>query len=191
MLKFIYNYLRSMRLYYGFVTATTVLAGLYQWHRFGSGTDSALHPAGWTRRDAALLAMGFFAWGFNQIFSDWCDRKEDAINAPPDGDGRAQAASGVCGFRRGACRNRGRGLLDVAVDARVPCARRGAEHRIFAFEARSGAELPCLRLRRFVLRAFRDCRCGEAQSDTGRVRICRGVDRARPFSHVPTATTRT
>ena len=82
MLKFIYNYLRSMRLYYGFVTATTVLAGLYQWHRFGSGTDSALHPAGWTRRDAALLAMGFFAWGFNQIFSDWCDRKEDAINAP-------------------------------------------------------------------------------------------------------------
>ena len=26
--------------------------------------------------------MGFFAWGFNQIFSDWCDRKEDAINAP-------------------------------------------------------------------------------------------------------------
>lgn len=28
MLKFIYNYLRSMRLYYGFVTATTVLVGL-------------------------------------------------------------------------------------------------------------------------------------------------------------------
>ena len=82
MLKFLYYYLRSMRLYYGFVTATTVLAGLYQWHRFGSGTDSALHSAGWTLRDAALLAMGFFAWGFNQIFSDWCDRKEDAINAP-------------------------------------------------------------------------------------------------------------
>ena len=82
MLKFIYNYLRSMRLYYGFVTATTVLAGLYRWHRFGGGTDSALHSTGWTLRDAALLAMGFFAWGFNQIFSDWCDRKEDAINAP-------------------------------------------------------------------------------------------------------------
>ena len=82
MLKFIYNYLRSMRLYYGFVTATTVLDGLYRWHRFGAGTDSALHSTGWTLRDAALLAMGFFAWGFNQIFSDWCDRKEDAINAP-------------------------------------------------------------------------------------------------------------
>ena len=82
MLKFLYYYLRSMRLYYGFVTATTVLAGLYYWHWFGFRADSAWRPVGWTLRDAALLAMGFFAWGFNQIFSDWCDRKEDAINAP-------------------------------------------------------------------------------------------------------------
>ena len=82
MLKFLYYYLRSMRLYYGFVTATTVLAGLYYWHWFGFRADATWQPAGWTLRDAALLAMGFFAWGFNQIFSDWCDRKEDAINAP-------------------------------------------------------------------------------------------------------------
>ena len=84
MLKFIYNYLRSMRLYYGFVTATTVLVGLCLAH----GTYNelklswTLNDLPWTLRDAALLAMGFFAWGFNQIFSDWCDRKEDAINAP-------------------------------------------------------------------------------------------------------------
>ena len=71
-----------MRLYYGFVTATTVQAGLYYWHWFGFRADAMGRPAGWTLRDAALLAMGFFAWGFNQIFSDWCDRKEDAINAP-------------------------------------------------------------------------------------------------------------
>ena len=82
MLKFLYYYLRSMRLYYGFVTATTVLAGLYYWHWFGFRADATWRPTGWTLRDAALLAMGFFAWGFNQIFSDWCDRKEDAINAP-------------------------------------------------------------------------------------------------------------
>ena len=82
MLKFLYYYLRSMRLYYGFVTATTVLAGLYYWHRFGFRADSTWRPVGWTLRDTALIAMGFFAWGFNQIFSDWCDRKEDAINAP-------------------------------------------------------------------------------------------------------------
>ena len=65
-----------MRLYYGFVTATTVLVGLCL-VRFGTGGAGA-----WTLRDAALLAMGFLSWGFNQIFSDWCDRKEDAINAP-------------------------------------------------------------------------------------------------------------
>lgn len=82
MLKFLYYYLRSMRLYYGFVTATTVLAGLYYWHWFGFRADSAWRPVGWTLRATALIAMGFFAWGFNQIFSDWCDRKEDAINAP-------------------------------------------------------------------------------------------------------------
>ena len=82
MLKFLYYYLRSMRLYYGFVTATTVLVGLYYWHRFGFRADSTWRPVGWTLRDTVLIAMGFFAWGFNQIFSDWCDRKEDAINAP-------------------------------------------------------------------------------------------------------------
>ena len=82
MLKFLYYYLRSMRLYYGFVTATTVLVGLYYWHWFGFRADSAWRPVGWTLRATALIAMGFFAWGFNQIFSDWCDRNEDAINAP-------------------------------------------------------------------------------------------------------------
>lgn len=82
MLRFFYFYLRSMRLYYGFVTATTVLAGLYYWHRFGFRADSSWQPTGWTIRDVVLLSMGFFAWGFNQIFSDWCDREEDAINAP-------------------------------------------------------------------------------------------------------------
>lgn len=73
MLRFLYYYLRSMRLYYGFVTATTVLAGIC----IAPGTVSLVSP-----RCIAMLAFGFLAWGANQIFSDWCDRKEDAINAP-------------------------------------------------------------------------------------------------------------
>ena len=77
MLKFLYYYIRSMRLYYGFVTATTVLMGLCLAHEKQFETFLP-----WTLKDAALWAMGFFAWGFNQIFSDWYDRKEDAINAP-------------------------------------------------------------------------------------------------------------
>ena len=71
MLRFVYYYLRSMRLYYGFVTGTTTLVGcLASGHTLAEG------------RTWLLFAMGFLAWGFNQIFSDWCDRKEDAINAP-------------------------------------------------------------------------------------------------------------
>lgn len=71
MLKFIYYYLRSMRLYYGFITGTTTLIGC-----LASGHTLTE----W--RTWLLFVMGFLAWGFNQIFSDWCDRHEDAINAP-------------------------------------------------------------------------------------------------------------
>ena len=71
MLTFAYYYLRSMRLYYGFVTGTTTLVGcLLSGHTLAES------------RTWLLFTMGFFAWGFNQIFSDWYDRHEDAINAP-------------------------------------------------------------------------------------------------------------
>ena len=72
---FLYYYLRSMRLYYGFVTGTTTLAGVVLARAFS-------HRADWNWRDAVVLTVGFLAWGVNQIFSDWCDRKEDKINAP-------------------------------------------------------------------------------------------------------------
>lgn len=72
---FLYYYLRSMRLYYGFVTGTMTLAGVMLAH-----TLFCQHV--WTWRDAVVLTIGFLAWGVNQIFSDWCDRKEDKINAP-------------------------------------------------------------------------------------------------------------
>lgn len=71
MLRFVYYYLRSMRLYYGFVTGTTTL--------FGALVSGRTLAEG---RTWLLFAMGFLAWGFNQIFSDWCDRREDAVNAP-------------------------------------------------------------------------------------------------------------
>ncbi len=71
MLRFLRNYVRSMRLYYAFVTGTSVLTGIMMVRPWGLG---------W--RDAAFAAIGFLAWGVNQIFSDWWDRKEDAVNAP-------------------------------------------------------------------------------------------------------------
>lgn len=73
-MNFLYYYLRSMRVYYCFITGTTTLLGLLAAHK----TQGI--PWGW--RDAVILIIGFLAWGVNQIFSDWCDRKEDAVNAP-------------------------------------------------------------------------------------------------------------
>ncbi len=73
MLNFLYHYVRSMRLYYCFITGCTTLAGILT--AKAPGYD-------WHRRDAVILVIGFAAWGVNQIFSDWCDRREDAVNAP-------------------------------------------------------------------------------------------------------------
>ncbi len=79
MMAFLYHYIRSMRLYYGFVTATSVLAGIMTAHATAVPSGHVQPPAvTW----AILLAVGFLAWGANQIFSDYLDRKEDAINAP-------------------------------------------------------------------------------------------------------------
>ncbi len=84
MKSFLYNYVRSMRLYYGFVTGTTVLWGILL---ATSGRDGALYlighgaPQSLSKR-AVLLVVGFLAWGVNQIFSDYLDRKEDSVNAP-------------------------------------------------------------------------------------------------------------
>jgi 4-hydroxybenzoate polyprenyltransferase len=73
MKRFLFQYIRSMRLYYGFVTGTTVLFGIWMAHNDGGA---------WGWREAVALVVGFLAWGVNQIFSDYCDRKEDAVNAP-------------------------------------------------------------------------------------------------------------
>ena len=75
--EFIYYYLRSMRLYYSFVTGVSTLAGVVA--AIGSGAE-------WNGRVVFVLATGFLAWGVNQIFSDYCDREEDSLNAPPESE---------------------------------------------------------------------------------------------------------
>ena len=77
MRQFLHYYLRSMRLYYCFVTGTATLVGCVA----ARGVKSVYLPF-WDWSDAAVLVIGFFAWGVNQIVSDWFDRKEDAVNAP-------------------------------------------------------------------------------------------------------------
>ena len=78
--SFFYNYLRSMRLYYCFVTGTTVLWGFLLGR--GSRTPKNTFHLHSPLSIGVLIAVGFLAWGVNQIISDYLDRKEDAINAP-------------------------------------------------------------------------------------------------------------
>ena len=73
--SFLYHYIRSMRLYYGFVTMTTALVGMMLAYGDRNPPSHGIH-------DAIVLVIAFLAWGVNQIFSDYFDRKEDAINAP-------------------------------------------------------------------------------------------------------------
>jgi len=73
-MKFFYYYIRSMRLYYCFVTGAATLTGVAA-HRASSGTP-------WSGSDAAVLAVGFLSWGVNQIFNDAGNLREDAVNAP-------------------------------------------------------------------------------------------------------------
>ena len=63
-----------MRLYYSFVTGSTVLAGL--------AYGSLVSGESWSGTTVLVLILGYWAWGINQIFNDWGNLAEDRINAP-------------------------------------------------------------------------------------------------------------
>ena len=72
--NFLYQYLRSARLYYCFVSGATTFAGAAMAH--------GLYGSPWSSRDAVIIFCGFAAWGINQIFNDYFDLDSDKINAP-------------------------------------------------------------------------------------------------------------
>ena len=82
MLDFIKYYLKSMRLYYGFVTLTAGWVGLSLYN----GHIDLLNKV-------ILLVIMFIDWGVNQIINDFTGLKEDKINAPerPMVTGKLQA----------------------------------------------------------------------------------------------------
>lgn len=75
MLRFLWAYIKSMRLYYAFVTGIAGWLGVafYQFCR----PDLASAP-----RSLLLLAMLFLCWGINQVVNDYLGLPEDRINAP-------------------------------------------------------------------------------------------------------------
>lgn len=72
---FLVAYVKSMRLYYAFIT------GIAGW--IGVGFARYLFPESIsTLRAAIILVILFMAWGINQIVNDFLGLKEDRINAP-------------------------------------------------------------------------------------------------------------
>ena len=81
MLKFVKLYIKSMRLYYSFVT------GIAGWLGFAFYEHIATHfrtveimPS--IEKKVLIITMLFLSWGINQIVNDFLGLKEDRINAP-------------------------------------------------------------------------------------------------------------
>ena len=75
MLKFLKQYVKSMRLYYSFVT------GIAGWIGVACYERSVDFPAS-AGKKIVILAIAFLSWGINQIVNDYLGLREDRINAP-------------------------------------------------------------------------------------------------------------
>jgi len=81
MIKFITQYIKSMRLYYSFITGIAGWLGVSFYEHIASDfpTVEILPSIG---KKVIILALLFLSWGINQIFNDYLGLKEDRINAP-------------------------------------------------------------------------------------------------------------
>ena len=73
--RFIRAYVKSMRLYYAFITGIAGWIGVSYYHYIRP--DSIDHGRG-----AVILVILFLSWGINQIINDYLGLPEDRINAP-------------------------------------------------------------------------------------------------------------
>ena len=87
---FLKAYVKSMRLYYSFVTGIAGWIGVSYYHYVATtegprGTSGMVktieHPAPDEQKIVILIIL-FLAWGINQIINDYLGRAEDRINAP-------------------------------------------------------------------------------------------------------------
>ena len=90
LLGFLKMYVKSMRLYYSFVTGIAGWIGVsyYDYVARSQGTIGtskiirSIEVAPSTEKKLVILLLLFLSWGINQIFNDYLGRKEDRINAP-------------------------------------------------------------------------------------------------------------
>ncbi len=81
-MQFVKAYVKSMRLYYAFITGIAGWLGV-SFYEFITKTlfyDVQIVPP--TEKKVMILVFLFLGWGINQIFNDFLGLKEDRINAP-------------------------------------------------------------------------------------------------------------
>lgn len=81
MIKFIKLYVKSMRLYYSFVTGIAGWLGFAFYEHIATDYRTVeIMPS--TEKQILILTILFLSWGINQIVNDFLGLKEDRINAP-------------------------------------------------------------------------------------------------------------
>ncbi|WP_460055606.1 UbiA family prenyltransferase [Spirochaeta dissipatitropha] len=79
--RFFRAYIKSMRLYYSFVTGLVGWLGVSYYHYLAGHGDYGMEAPGLPRL-LVILFLLFIAWGINQIINDYLGLAEDRVNAP-------------------------------------------------------------------------------------------------------------
>ncbi len=83
MFRFIRAYVKSMRLYYSFITGVAGWIGVAYYEFLAhSSVEKTIEVVPPIEKKIVILVLLFLSWGINQIINDYLGIKEDRINAP-------------------------------------------------------------------------------------------------------------
>lgn len=82
MLNFVKAYIKSMRLYYAFITGISGWIGVAFYEYIAASGYGTVEVVPSLPRRFTILALLFLSWGINQIINDYLGLREDRINAP-------------------------------------------------------------------------------------------------------------
>jgi len=80
--RFFKAYLKSMRLYYSFVTGIAGWIGVAYYEYLADLPSAIVEIVPSETKKLLILSLLFLSWGVNQIINDYLGLKEDRINAP-------------------------------------------------------------------------------------------------------------
>lgn len=81
-MTFLKAYIKSMRLYYAFITGIAGWLGLAFYEYLAQSSFRSVEVVPSIEKKILMLILLFLSWGINQIINDYLGLKEDRINAP-------------------------------------------------------------------------------------------------------------